>query len=70
MQFGFSNPFVAILAAIVVAAAIVYWVFPNEVNAFLNRIGGRPAKDVRARSDARLAEMDRNVAERKAQRSR
>ncbi|QOU76473.1 hypothetical protein JAB4_059730 (plasmid) [Janthinobacterium sp. HH102] len=66
MQFGFSNPFLAFLGAVVVAAVVVCIFFPSEVQNFLKRLDAKSEKNIKKQSDEMLAEMDRNVAERKA----
>lgn len=68
MQFGFSNPFVAFLAAVVITAVVACILFPSAVQNFLKRLDSKSEKDIKKQSDGMLAEMDRNVAERKAKR--
>jgi hypothetical protein len=70
MQFGFSSPVVALLAALPATAGVLIVFFPKEVRAFLQRLDSKPTKEIQKESAAKLAEMDRNVAERKASSNR
>lgn len=57
---------------VVLAAALVLGVkyFPKEIAEFVRRLGAPSASSIKKQSDEMLAEMDRNVAERKARQGR
>lgn len=70
MQLGFSSPVVAILAALAATVGVLLVYFPKEVRAFIERLDSKSTKQIQKESAAKLAEMDRNVTERKARRNR
>lgn len=51
---------------LVTAALLVVKYFPSEVAAFVRRMGAPSTSAVKSQSDRMLAEMDKNVAARKA----
>ena len=55
---------------LVVVGLLVVKFFPNEVAAFWRRLGAPSESALKKQSDERLAEMERNILERKARRGR
>jgi len=53
-------------AVVVVAAMLVVKYFPKQVMGFMRRASAQSATSIKKQSDQMLADMDRNVAERKA----
>lgn len=55
---------------LLVGALLVVKYFPNEVAEFWRRLGAPTDSTIKKQSDEMLANMDRNVAERKARQGR
>jgi len=58
------------VAALVVAILLAVKYFPKEVAEFLRRMSAPSTSAIRKKSDEMLADMDRNIAERKARQGR
>lgn len=57
-------------AFLIVTALLVLKYFPEEIAEFVRRLSAPSTSSIKQQSEERLAEMDRNVAERKARRGR
>lgn len=57
-------------AVLLVVGVLVVKFFPNEVGTFWRRLGAPTESALKKQSEERLAEMERNVAERNARRGR
>lgn len=62
--------FFGVGSLLVVGGLLVVKFFPNEIAALWRRLGAPSESDIKKQSDERLAEMERNIAERKARKGR